>query len=113
MGLLLCKKIPLERRHLILAKQRRTLAEPDVPHHILAALPLLRIQRMESLSHIAFQDLIQTLSFIRMPIDAYGLQAPVLIQRHTAMIQQIVIIDLKKRSFIQQKQHMTLQLLTV
>ena len=92
--LLLCKEIPLKRRHLILAEKRRPFAEPDIPHHIPAALPLLWVQRMETLPYIALQDLIQTLSLIRMPVDAHGLKASVRIKRHTAMVQEIIVIDL-------------------
>ena len=87
MRLLLCQEIPLERRHLILTKQRRAFAEPDIPHHISASLPLHRIQGMESLPNIALQNLIQTLAFIRLPIDLHDLKASVLIQRYAAVIQ--------------------------
>ncbi len=92
--LLIRKEIPLKGCHLILAEQRRTFAKPDVPHDILAPFPFLIVQCMESLAHITFQNLIQALPLIRLPIYGHGFQASVLIERHTSMIQKIIVIDL-------------------
>ena len=113
MGFLVSQKITLECSHLVFAEQRGILAEPDIPHHILATLLFLWIHGIEALPHIAFQNLVQALSFIRASIDADRLQASVIFERHAAMIEKIIIVDFVKSSLAQKEAHMTLQLFAV
>ena len=111
MGLLLRQKIPLEGSHLILAEQRGIRAQPDIPHDVLSVFPVLLIQSKEALAHIAVQRVIQGTPLEGMSEKAHLSQAPVLIQRHASVIQQVVVVHLVEVPFRQQKPHMLLQLL--
>ena len=112
MGLLIFNEVPLKGRHLRLAVHRRPFPGPDVPDQILPQLSFLRLFRIISPAGMILQHIVERLPAVGPAAHLHTHEAPILIQRHAAVIQEVSVVNLVHPSLGIQEFHMPLQLLT-
>ena len=106
---ILRKETSLESCHFMFAIKRRTGTAPDIPENVSAFLTFFFVNRKKCFPDIFFQCIIQFSSLILFSIYFYFTKGTIFFQWHTAMIQQVAIIDFIKASLFQQEMHMSLQ----
>ncbi len=111
--LLLRQEIPFEGGHLILAEQRGILVQPDIPHQIAPLFALRLIDCHKALADVVVKRVVQRAAAVRFPVNLHCLEGSVLIERHAAVIEEVVVVNLIKASSGEQEFHMLLQPLAV
>ena len=112
-SLLIFDQISFKGSHLTSAIERGSRSRPEKPENMFATFFFLIFHREKRLPHILLQYVIQLFPLIICPIDRDFHQCPIPVHRHTAVIEQIAIINFVKASLLKQKLHMLLQFLTV
>ena len=86
MRLLLCQKMSLKGSHTVFAEQWWIRTQPDIPHDILAVLPIRLIQCKKTFTYITLKCIVQRFSFKCFAKQRHFFQRSVHIERYTAMI---------------------------
>ena len=87
--------------------------EPDIPHQITAPFPLFPVHCHKTFSDVIIQNIIKGFSLILLSVNFDLFERAVFVQRHAAMVEQIIIIYLIQTAFCQKEFHMLLQFITV
>ncbi len=106
-------KIALKGRHLGLAENRGMLVFPDKPQNVLPLLFLDGIHSIVPLSGVNLNLIVERFAGELLPVDLHLLKTSVLVQRHTAVVKQISVVNLVEAPLGVEETDMTLQFLTV
>ncbi len=108
------QEVALKCRHLFFAVDRRIFIGPDKPHDILPVTALLRvICQVIPLARVIFKKIIERLAAVVPALQPHTSETPVLIERNTAMVIEIIIISQIQAARLEQKLDVLLQFLTV
>jgi hypothetical protein len=111
MGLLILHKITLKGGHLVPAVNRGIRTGPGIPDVILSPAHSCRIiLGIISLSGIIVQHIIERSALVGLAVYVHGLEIPFLIQRDTAMVKKVGIMDFVESAVGIKEAYMLLQL---
>ena len=101
-------KIALKRRHFCFSEHRGILVFPDKPQDIQSLFLLPGINRVVPFSRVILQHIVERLAGIFFSVHIYSGKGSVLVHRHTAVVEQVPVVDLVQAALCEQKTDVTL-----